>query len=199
MSIIAPMSFIAPSVIYCAERLVPQCHLLRRVSIIAPMSFIAPYVIYCAERLVPRCHLLRRVSSIAPDVIYCAEMCHLLRRVLIIALISFLFHLQNKNPTSVDDNWSSGHFPLAKVGCSLEESLILPFDVTKLLLIHRSFLCAAVCAARRLHPRFESPESALKVSKSQYLVSLKGAHTRHRHVPMYCMPHRHRPAFACTP
>jgi hypothetical protein len=79
VSIIAPMSFIAPSVIYCAERLVPQCHLLRRVSIVAPMSFIAPSVIYCTERLVPRYHLLRRVSIIAPmsfiapSVIYCAE------------------------------------------------------------------------------------------------------------------------------
>ena len=80
VSIIAPMSFIAPSVIYCAERLVPRCHLLRRVSIIALMSFIAPSVIYCAEHLVPRYHFLRRVSFFAPDVIYCAVMCHFLRR-----------------------------------------------------------------------------------------------------------------------
>jgi hypothetical protein len=66
VSFIAPkscsvVSFIAPSVNYCADVIYcAKCHLLRltscsAVSFIAPISFIAPRVIYCAERLVPRC------------------------------------------------------------------------------------------------------------------------------------------------
>ena len=130
-----------------------------------------------------------RMSFSAPMSFF-APACHLLLQCL------FLFHLQNKNPTSVDDNSSSGDFPLAKVGCSREEVLIFRFDTTDPELADRLFLRPAVCAARRFRPRFESPESAAKVGKSQYFVSLKGAHTKHMHVPTSRQPintYRHAP------
>ena len=134
-----------------------MCHFLLRVSFPAPGM----------------CHFLLQCLFLLPCVIYCSR--H--------GRIPILFHLQNKNPTSVDDNSSSGDFPLAKVGCSREEGLIFRFDATDPESINILFLHPAVCAARGFIPRFESPASASKVEQKPVLRIPKGAHTKHRHVP----------------
>ena len=107
-------------------------------------------------------------------------------------------YLRNKNPTSVDDNSSSEHFPLAKVGCSREEGLTCRSDTTDLELTDRPVLCSAVCAAPGFRPRIECSESALKVEQKPVLRIPKGS-PHEAHVRSHVSPtHRHGPASACT-